>query len=164
MTVADASHLTANVTIASDAGLGSRDVSFTTGGELAVKLNGFTVTQGPQLVSISPNRGQPGQSNLSVAIVGVFTNFVQGQTSASFGAGITTVSTTVTDATHAVAFAACPQCAGVWFDREALEHGLVLLSCGTNFNVIRILVPLTASDAVLDEGLAMLEESLKLAA
>lgn len=28
----------------------------------------------------------------------------------------------VTDATHAVAFAACPRCAGVWFAREALEH------------------------------------------
>jgi 4-aminobutyrate aminotransferase/(S)-3-amino-2-methylpropionate transaminase len=47
---------------------------------------------------------------------------------------------------------------------KALEHGLVLLSCGTEFNVIRILVPLTASDAILDEGLGMLEESLKLAA
>lgn len=47
---------------------------------------------------------------------------------------------------------------------RALENGLVLLSCGTNFNVIRILVPLTASDAVVDEGLGMLEESLRLAA
>ena len=47
---------------------------------------------------------------------------------------------------------------------KALENGLVLLSCGTNFNVIRILVPLTASDAILDEGMAMLEESLRLAA
>ena len=47
---------------------------------------------------------------------------------------------------------------------KALENGLVLLSCGTEFNVVRILVPLTASDAVLDEGLGMLEESLKLAA
>jgi len=47
---------------------------------------------------------------------------------------------------------------------RALDNGLVLLSCGTNFNVIRILVPLTASDAILDEGLGMLEESLKTAA
>ena len=47
---------------------------------------------------------------------------------------------------------------------RALENGLVLLSCGTGFNVIRILVPLTASDAILDEGIGMLEESLKLAA
>lgn len=42
----------------------------------------------------------------------------------------------------------------------ALDEGLVLLSCGVFSNVIRILVPLTASDAVLDEGLAKLEKAL----
>ena len=31
--------------------------------------------------------------------------------------------------------------------KRAFENGLVLLSCGTNANTIRILVPLTASDA-----------------
>jgi 4-aminobutyrate aminotransferase/(S)-3-amino-2-methylpropionate transaminase len=39
---------------------------------------------------------------------------------------------------------------------EAARRGLVILSCGTYGNVIRILVPLTASDAILDEGLALL--------
>ena len=43
---------------------------------------------------------------------------------------------------------------------EAIKRGLVLLSCGTYANVIRILVPLTASDALLDEGLAILKASL----
>ena len=43
---------------------------------------------------------------------------------------------------------------------EALARGLVLLSCGSHGNVIRILVPLTVSDAVLDEGLAILAQSL----
>ena len=43
---------------------------------------------------------------------------------------------------------------------EAARRGLVLLSCGVYANVIRILVPLTASDALLDEGLAILGESL----
>ncbi|MES1989881.1 MAG: 4-aminobutyrate--2-oxoglutarate transaminase [Pseudomonadota bacterium] len=42
----------------------------------------------------------------------------------------------------------------------ALERGLILLSCGVFGNVIRILVPLTAGDAVLDEGLTKLEEAL----
>ncbi|MER2604875.1 MAG: 4-aminobutyrate--2-oxoglutarate transaminase [Siculibacillus sp.] len=42
----------------------------------------------------------------------------------------------------------------------ALDAGLVLLSCGVYGNVIRILVPLTVSDAVLDEGLAALERAL----
>ncbi len=42
----------------------------------------------------------------------------------------------------------------------ALDGGLVLLSCGVYGNVIRILVPLTVSDAVLDDGLAILEQAL----
>ncbi|HAZ60395.1 MAG TPA: 4-aminobutyrate--2-oxoglutarate transaminase, partial [Gammaproteobacteria bacterium] len=43
---------------------------------------------------------------------------------------------------------------------EALQRGLVLLSCGLYANVIRILLPLTASDALLDEGLALLGAAL----
>ncbi len=44
--------------------------------------------------------------------------------------------------------------------QAAIEDGLVLLSCGVYSNVIRILVPLTASDAVLNEGLDKLEAAL----
>jgi 4-aminobutyrate aminotransferase/(S)-3-amino-2-methylpropionate transaminase len=44
---------------------------------------------------------------------------------------------------------------------KALEHGLVLLSCGTDGNVLRILVPLTAKDKVIDEGLDIIERSIK---
>jgi 4-aminobutyrate aminotransferase/(S)-3-amino-2-methylpropionate transaminase len=43
---------------------------------------------------------------------------------------------------------------------RALEQGLVLLSCGVFGNAIRILVPLTVEDSVLEEGLAMLERAL----
>lgn len=43
---------------------------------------------------------------------------------------------------------------------EATKQGLILLSCGTYGNVVRILVPLTASDAIVDEGLDMLEAAL----
>ena len=43
---------------------------------------------------------------------------------------------------------------------EATQRGLILLSCGTYGNVIRILVPLTASDAIVDEGLAIIKASL----
>lgn len=42
----------------------------------------------------------------------------------------------------------------------AIEAGLILLSCGVYGNVIRVLVPLTVSDAVLDEGLDKLEAAL----
>jgi 4-aminobutyrate aminotransferase/(S)-3-amino-2-methylpropionate transaminase len=46
----------------------------------------------------------------------------------------------------------------------AFERGLVLLSCGLYGNVIRLLPPLTISDAEVDEGLAILEESLAVTA
>jgi 4-aminobutyrate aminotransferase/(S)-3-amino-2-methylpropionate transaminase len=44
--------------------------------------------------------------------------------------------------------------------RRALDLGLVLLSCGTHGNVIRILVPLTVQDSVLEEGLDKLDVAL----
>jgi len=43
---------------------------------------------------------------------------------------------------------------------EATKRGLILLTCGTYGNVVRILVPLTASDAIVDEGLAIMEACL----
>jgi 4-aminobutyrate aminotransferase / (S)-3-amino-2-methylpropionate transaminase / 5-aminovalerate transaminase len=43
---------------------------------------------------------------------------------------------------------------------KAREHGLILLSCGVFANAIRLLMPLTASDALIDEGLDVLEKAL----
>ena len=43
---------------------------------------------------------------------------------------------------------------------EATKRGLIILTCGTYGNVVRILVPLTASDALLDEGLAIIGAAL----
>jgi 4-aminobutyrate aminotransferase/(S)-3-amino-2-methylpropionate transaminase len=45
----------------------------------------------------------------------------------------------------------------------ALERGLVLLSAGTFGNVIRVLAPLTADDAVVDEGLDAMGAALEAA-
>ena len=42
----------------------------------------------------------------------------------------------------------------------ALERGLILLSAGTYGNTVRVLAPLTAEDEVIEEGLAVMEESL----
>lgn len=42
---------------------------------------------------------------------------------------------------------------------EAARRGLILLSCGTHGNVIRVLVPLTAEDTLVDEGLQLLADS-----
>jgi 4-aminobutyrate aminotransferase/(S)-3-amino-2-methylpropionate transaminase len=43
---------------------------------------------------------------------------------------------------------------------RALDAGLLLLTCGTYGNTIRVLVPLTASDGLVDEGLDLLERAL----
>jgi 4-aminobutyrate aminotransferase/(S)-3-amino-2-methylpropionate transaminase len=43
---------------------------------------------------------------------------------------------------------------------RARELGLILLSCGVYGNVIRILVPITAEDAVVDEGLDIIETAM----
>jgi len=45
--------------------------------------------------------------------------------------------------------------------KRAAEKGLVILSCGLYGNVIRFLVPLTAPDAIVREGLAIVAESLR---
>lgn len=44
---------------------------------------------------------------------------------------------------------------------EAARRGLILLSCGVYGNVVRVLVPLTASDALLDEGLQILADTFR---
>jgi 4-aminobutyrate aminotransferase/(S)-3-amino-2-methylpropionate transaminase len=42
----------------------------------------------------------------------------------------------------------------------ALDLGLILLSCGTKGETIRVLVPLTASDELIDEGFDIVEKAL----
>jgi len=44
---------------------------------------------------------------------------------------------------------------------HAEKRGLILLSCGTSANVVRLLAPLTIPDAVLEEGLTILAASVK---
>jgi len=44
---------------------------------------------------------------------------------------------------------------------EAARRGLILLSCGSYANIVRVLVPLTASDAIIDEGMQILEASFE---
>ena len=45
---------------------------------------------------------------------------------------------------------------------QALANGLVVLSCGIYGETIRILVPLTASDVIVEDGLDRLEKALAL--
>jgi 4-aminobutyrate aminotransferase-like enzyme len=43
----------------------------------------------------------------------------------------------------------------------ALERGLILLSSGTYGNVVRALAPLTTEDAIVEEGLDVMEQALE---
>jgi 4-aminobutyrate aminotransferase / (S)-3-amino-2-methylpropionate transaminase / 5-aminovalerate transaminase len=47
---------------------------------------------------------------------------------------------------------------------RALENGLLVLTCGTRGETVRMLMPLTITDALLEEGLDILERSLIAAA
>ncbi len=46
---------------------------------------------------------------------------------------------------------------------HALKRGLLLLSCGMHGNAVRVMVPLTASDAVVEEGLSIFEAAVQAA-
>ena len=43
---------------------------------------------------------------------------------------------------------------------RSLEKGLVVISCGVYGNAIRVLVPLTASVSIIDQGLDIIESSM----
>jgi hypothetical protein len=104
LTVSSSTGATAVLNISATAATGPRTVTMTTGTEVASFTNGFTVTTGtPVIVSVNPAGGQQGQQSLSVALTGQFTHWVQGTTTASFGAGITIASLTVNSATAATA-------------------------------------------------------------
>lgn len=47
---------------------------------------------------------------------------------------------------------------------KAQALGLILLSCGVHANTIRLLAPLTASEAIVSEGLDLMEQALSLTA
>ena len=105
LTVSSATSAMAVLTISATAAVGARDLTMTTGAEVATLSEGFLVTAAatPTIVSVNPATGQQGQQGLSLAITGQNTHFVQGTTVASFGPGIGVASLTVNSATSATA-------------------------------------------------------------
>ena len=92
---------TVNISVSPSASLGAHTVTVTTLGEVATLSNAFTVTAGlPTISTVSPTTGRQAET-LSLGIVGQFTHFVDGSTTANFGAGVTVNSVSVSDATHA---------------------------------------------------------------
>src|SRR5207245_2932959 len=102
MTFDSATTPTTVVNIVASTATGNRHVTLTFPTLRSSDLNGFTVAAGtPVLQTVNPGSGQQGRQNLSMNLTGQFTHFVQGTTTASFGAGITVVSLTVNSATTA---------------------------------------------------------------
>jgi hypothetical protein len=98
ITVTDATHLTATVTISAGATTGVSSVTVTTGSEVATGSNLFTVSSGTALVStISSTSGQQGQVLTGVQITGQFTRFAAGSALSFSNTGVTASSITVTD-------------------------------------------------------------------
>lgn len=136
LTVNSATSATAVLNINPAAATVASSVTLTTGTEVATLINGFTVTPGtPVLLSAAPNNGQQGQQSLSVAITGQFTHWVQGTTTASFGAGITVASLTVASATSATAVLNIAPTAAVGSQNVILTTGTEVVTLVNGFSI-----------------------------
>ncbi len=104
ITVNSFTQLTANITAASNATVGGRTITVDTNSQ-NVQLNGaFSVLAGtPVITEINPNIGTDGQTDLNVTITGLYTDWIQGTTTVSFGSGITVNSVTVNSTNSLVA-------------------------------------------------------------
>jgi len=103
LTVSNATSAVANISINTAATIGSRNVTVTTGAEVATITGGFSVLTGvPTLLTASPGTLQAGQTG-NVVVTGTFTNFQQAFTSVSFGSGVTVNFITVNSLTQLTA-------------------------------------------------------------
>ncbi|HTA45517.1 MAG TPA: Ig-like domain-containing protein [Bryobacteraceae bacterium] len=83
------------ITVQAGASAGNRTITVTTGAEVVQLANGFTVQAGvPNITQISPNIGVP-NSVVPVTITGIFTSWVSGTTTVSFGPQITVTPTNI---------------------------------------------------------------------
>src|SRR5207244_4928057 len=125
---------TAVLNIDPAAGIGTENVTVSTGAEAVTLNNGFTVTAGtPVHQTVNPNTGQQGQQNLSVNLTAQFTHFVQGTTTVSFGAGITVASLTVNSATTATAVVNIDATAGTGNRNVTLTTGPEVVTLTNGF-------------------------------
>jgi len=76
VTVNSLTQVTANLTISTNATVGTSGITVTTNSVPLSLPNSFTVTAGtPVITQISPNIGNPGQTGLTVTITGQYTNW-----------------------------------------------------------------------------------------
>jgi hypothetical protein len=103
ITVSSFTQLTANITAASNAAVGGRTIQVNTNSQDLQLSGAFSVTAGtPVITQINPNIGTDGQT-LSINLTGLYTDWIQGTTTVSFGAGITVNTVTVNSTTSLTA-------------------------------------------------------------
>ncbi len=100
------------------------------------------ITLIPSILSVIPGSSQQGQQNLSVALAGQYTNWVQGTTTASFGTGITVASLTVNSPTSATAVVSIDPAAATGPRTVTLTTGSEVATLENGFTV-------TAGTAIL---------------
>jgi hypothetical protein len=107
VSVVSPTQITAQVRVTSGAQIGFRVATVTTGSsasdtqDMAVTVGSAPLAAVPAIAGVTPSQIAFGQS-ADVSVTGSNTNFVNSVTTASFGAGVTVDSVTVSDATHAV--------------------------------------------------------------
>jgi hypothetical protein len=134
-TVNSANSITANITVSNYAPAGQVSVTATTLGEVANGVNVFTISQTqPELLAAVPSSGAQGATE-TVNLTGQFTNFVNGTTTATFGAGITVNSVTVSSATAAAANITVQPTATLGSRNVSVTTGAEVVSLNNAFQV-----------------------------
>ena len=121
----------------------------------------LTINPAASLVIVSPNSGNLGQT-INVAITGQFSNFLQGSTQAAFGPGITTNSTTVTNATQATANITITAAATPGARTVTMTTGVEVASLANGFTVVNPAPTLTSLSTTPASPLAGQQFSLTL--
>jgi hypothetical protein len=138
--VASGNNLTVSLSINFTAAfLGSQNVYMetlsTSKGDGGLQLMGSWAVTLPALSGITPNSGYQGQNLTSVTISGSATNFVQGATVASFGAGIVVNSLTVQSAQSATANIAIAPAATLGSRTVSMTTGAQVATVAGGFTV-----------------------------
>lgn len=137
LAVTTATTAIATVNIDPAAAIGPRTVTLTTNAEIASFTNGFTVSAAmPIVLSLDPGGAQQGQQNLSVTVTGLNTHWSAGTSQASFGAGVTVVSFTVTSLTAATAVVNIDPAAALGARTVTVTTGTEVASFASGFTII----------------------------
>lgn len=136
LTVNSATSATAVLNISASAPLGSGAVTVTTGSEIVTLSSAFTATPGPPaLLAVTPSRAEIGLQGLSVTLNGQLTHWVQGTTTATFGAGITVATLRVSSATSATAVLNIDPAAAIGPRTVTITTGSEVVSLALGFTV-----------------------------